>query len=449
MKTRHRILLVIILIISVLVRIGAVFIMGDQVVELPGTSDQISYHNLALRVINGYGFTFGQNWWPATKAGEPTAHWSYLYTFYLVIVYTIFGPHPLVARLIQAFIVGILHPYLAYLLGNRLFPSAGKIAGLIAASWTTFYTYFIYYSSALMTESFYITVILGSLYLSISLVESLTNKSAKNWQLYSVSLGLMLGLAVLLRQLYLLFIPFLFAWIWWATRSKRRFAIKTMAISGIIVLAIILPFTLYNYSRFHRFVLLNNNAGYAFYWANHPYYGTHFIPILPSEKYTELLPIGLEGLDEAALDQELLHRGIQFVLDDPVRYMLLSLSRIPSFFEFWPSLNDNIISNIARVGGFGILLPFVIYGLILAVVKEAPGGKTISIFIASPMFLIMLFSIFYTILHLLIWALIRYRLPVDAVLILFSGPAVIDVSGRIHSKLVMQSQTKQTVPPGI
>jgi hypothetical protein len=300
-----------------------------------------------------------------------------------------------------------------------------------------------------MTESFYITVILGSLYLSISLVESLTNKSAKNWQLYSVSLGLMLGLAVLLRQLSLLFIPFLFAWIWWATRSKRRFAIKTMAISGIIVLAIILPFTLYNYSRFHRFVLLNNNAGYAFYWANHPYYGTHFIPILPSEKYTELLPIGLEGLDEAALDQELLHRGIQFVLDDPVRYMLLSLSRIPSFFEFWPSLNDNIISNIARVGGFGILLPFVIYGLILAVVKEAPGGKTISIFIASPMFLIMLFSIFYTILHLLIWALIRYRLPVDAVLILFSGPAVIDVSGRIHSKLVMQSQTKQTVPPGI
>ncbi|MCG7754902.1 glycosyltransferase family 39 protein, partial [Flavihumibacter cheonanensis] len=95
--------------------------------------DQISYNNLAQRVLGGDGFTFGELWWPLTAPGEPTAHWSFLYTLYLVIVYAIFGPNPLAARLIQAVIVGILHPLLAYLIGKRVF---GQIAGLIAAAIT-------------------------------------------------------------------------------------------------------------------------------------------------------------------------------------------------------------------------------------------------------------------------------------------------------------------------
>jgi hypothetical protein len=42
-----------------------------------------------------------------TAAGAPTAQWSFLYTLYLVVVYGLFGIHPLEARLIQAVIVGI------------------------------------------------------------------------------------------------------------------------------------------------------------------------------------------------------------------------------------------------------------------------------------------------------------------------------------------------------
>jgi hypothetical protein len=95
--------------------------MGDQVVDLPGTFDQISYNTLALRVLNGYGFTFGESWWPITPAGAPTAAWSFLYTLYLVAVYSLFGPYPLIARLIQAVIVGLLQPFLAYLIGYKVF----------------------------------------------------------------------------------------------------------------------------------------------------------------------------------------------------------------------------------------------------------------------------------------------------------------------------------------
>ena len=123
MSSKEKKVLVYIIVISVLLRLGAAFYLGNTVEILPGTFDQISYHNLALRIIDGYGFSFGEEWWPITKANAPTAHWSFLYTLYLAFIYKIFGPTPLVARIIQAVIVGIMQPYLTYKLGNRLFAS--------------------------------------------------------------------------------------------------------------------------------------------------------------------------------------------------------------------------------------------------------------------------------------------------------------------------------------
>ena len=71
-------ILIAILLLSILLRLGATFYLGDVIEILPGTYDQVSYHNLALRLLDGHGFTFGELWWPVTSANAPTAHWSYL-----------------------------------------------------------------------------------------------------------------------------------------------------------------------------------------------------------------------------------------------------------------------------------------------------------------------------------------------------------------------------------
>ena len=286
-----------------------------------------------------------------TAAGAPTAHWSYLYTYYVSLVYLLFGPHPLVARLIQAVLVGLLQPYLAFWLGRRLFSTP---VGLFAAALTAIYPYFIYYSATLMTEPFYIVAILASLCIAIRLQETLQAEDGKLTRkilVYSLALGLCLTVTILLRQLFILFIPVLFFWIWMANswRLNRQIIISLIVTSALVILSV-LPFTMYNYQRFHRFVLLNTNAGFAFFWANHPIYGTHFIPILPPEvgDYGDLIPVELRRLDEAALDQALLKEGIRFVTEDPGRYFWLSLSRIPAFFMFWPSKDSDLISNLAR-----------------------------------------------------------------------------------------------------
>ncbi len=326
-----------IIFLSVLFRVAISFYLGNSVEILPGTHDQVSYHNLAIQFINGYGFTFGERWWPITAANAPTAHWSYLYTYYLILVYKIFGPNPLAARLLQAIIVGILQPLVVYQMGKHIF---NQKVGIIAAAITAFYIYFIYYSATLMTKSFYILAILASLYFSMKLVEANQKGQNKKITKFMVLLGVSLGAGVLLRQLILLFVPFLFLWIWWSGRKTgQKSLIPALITSGIVIIVMILPFTIYNYSRFDRFVLLNTNAGYAFFWGNHPIYGTHFESILPPEMgtYEGLIPEELRHLDEAALERELLSRGIQFILDEPGRYVMLSLSRIPPYFMFWPS----------------------------------------------------------------------------------------------------------------
>jgi len=406
-----------ILLLSVVLRVGASIFLGDKVVVLPGTSDQVSYHNLALRVLGGYGFTFDKDWWPATRAGEPTAHWSYLYTLFLVVVYWIFGPHPIAARLIQAISIGLIHPYLVYKLGNRLF---SHTAGLIAAFITAVYIYFIYYAATLMTEPFYITAILCSLLMLFK--NSQPGRTQRIQVTDAVYLGLSFGAAILLRQLYLLIIPFALLWLVWACKkSFQHFPLRQITISLVIIFVLIMPFTIYNYNRFGRFVLLNTNAGFAFFWGNHPIYGSSFIPILTSDQYRELLPQDQLHLDEAALDQELLNRAIGFVTADPIRYFNLSISRISSYIEFWPSANSGLISNISRVASFGIFLPFMLWGLVLDIANRK---QDFWIELASPSSFIILFGVVYAGIHILTWTLIRYRLPIDAVLILYAAIAI-------------------------
>lgn len=439
---RH--ILIAIIGVSVLVRIAAAIYLGNRVEIMPGTYDQVSYHNLAMRILAGHGFSFGEEWWPITDANAPTAHWSYLYTLYLTVIYLLVGPQPLVARLIQAFIVGILFPWLTYKIGKNVFNE--KIA-LVGAGISAVYLYFVYYAGSLMTESFYITAILASLYLAMMLVQNTRPDqvsqervpSQKGIYKVALALGITLGCGILLRQLILLFVPFLFLWIWWSSGVNKKKMILPLVFSSMVIGVMILPFTIYNYTRFERFVLLNTNSGYAFFWGNHPIYGTHFEPILPAKMgtYQELIPTELHTLDEAALDQALLKRGIQFILDEPDRYILLSLSRIPAYFMFWASGESGTISNLSRVFSFGIAWPFMLAGVILAPMSRFSRQK---FSLSSPVMLLYSFITIYTLIHVLTWTLIRYRLPVDAVLIPFAALALFSFSQFMHNRLLKKGQ---------
>jgi hypothetical protein len=137
------------------------------------------------------------------------------------------------------------------------------------------------------------------------------------------------------------------------------------------------------------------------------------------------------GLDEASLDRELLARGVGFVTEDPLRYILLSVSRLADYFLFWPTADSSLLSNLSRVLSFGWLWPFMLYGAVLAFRRPMPALEKA----ASPAGLLMLFSLVYSGIHILSWSLIRYRLPVDAVLLVFAGLGVSAVLDNARHRL--------------
>ena len=128
------------------------------------------------------------------------------------------------------------------------------------------------------------------------------------------------------------------------------------------------------------------------------------------------------------MEQELMRRGFGFVRDNPIRYLQLSLSSIPVYFMFWPSRDSGLLSNLSRVTSFGLLWPFMLYGVILSFLVR-PWSLTR--LIIAPAFLLQMFLMIYTAIHVLTWTLVRYRIPVDAILVIFASLAFIDLSQRI------------------
>jgi hypothetical protein len=407
----------VILFFGIALRLVGALYQGDRVETLPGIWDQVSYDELARRVSAGHGFSFDRDWWPMTRGGEPTAHWSYLYTLGIAGVYRIVGAHPIVVRLLQVVLVGLLTPWLTWRLARRV---AGERAALLAAGMSAVYAYFVYYSGALVTESLFICGVLASLECAAALAERSRSSDTSGIVRASLLLGLALAATVLLRQVFLLFVPVLVVWLMvWNRRHAGIGARRTVgAIApAVTVLALaILPFTIYNTSRFGGFTLLNTNAGFAFYWANHPIHGRSFKSILPEDGpgYADLIPEDLRHLNEAEMDRALMKRGLRIVRDDPLRYAVLSVNRGKDLFKFWPSRTSSTMSNLARVLSFGLLLPLILIGLqpTLGILTRGDSAARWTLL------LLLAFAVSYAIIHLLSWSLIRYRLPIDAILMI-------------------------------
>ncbi len=428
MKRRPNSYLFAILIGSVLLRLAVAVYLGNEVNAPALLTDQQSYHSLGARLIAGYGFSFDQGWYPFTPANTPTAHWSFLYSLFVAGVYALLGVHPLAVRLVQAVLGGLLLPWMAYRLAKALFrpplrePRESEPLALLAALFTALYPYFILYSATLMTETFYTVATLWSLERSLVLTDQIRARpTARPLRSSAVPLGLSLGIGTVLRQSLLPWVPVLFLYLLWVgwRAGRLRATVQGLGVAGLILVACILPWTIRNYLVYDDFLLLNSNTGYAMYSAQHPLHGTNF-----REFEAAPLPEGCWGRPEPELDRLLMRQGIQFILDDPGRYLLLSLSRGRAFFEFWPTADTTLLHNVGRTASFGLVLPFLIYGLVLAIRDPEFRDRNLLLF---------LFSSFYTFLHMLTWAMVRYRLPIDAALMPLVAWAVRDLAHRVRA----------------
>jgi hypothetical protein len=282
-RSKNLQVLLLIVLAAVLLRVAVAIWLGNEVDAPPLLTDQRSYHALGIRLSTGHGFSFDKPWYPFyLPQDSPTAHWSYLYSLFVAAIYTVFGPQVLAARVIQAILGGILLPLAVYQLTRRVLESPAStqlhtalcqrslnVAALpvVAAGMAAVYFYFVLYAATLMTETFFIISLLWALNRAIALADSPTLKNG-------LALGIGLAAATLLRQSVIPGIAVIMLWlIWTAWRVHRlRQALGYRYRFSYGASLCIAPFTLRNY-RVWRVLLLNSNAGYAMYSAQHPLHG--------------------------------------------------------------------------------------------------------------------------------------------------------------------------------
>ena len=425
--------LIAILALSVLLRFGVALYLGDTV---PSDKDETSYSTLAGRLATGHGYSFPSGWYPFTPADAPTSHWSFLYTAIVAAPYAVLGLHPLAPRLAQALVAGLLMPWLMWRLTRRITRRAAhgadpqsELVPLLAAFLTAVYAYFVLYGAMVQTEAFFICAVLWSLERGMAVEDGLAHGGSIKLQL-SLTLGLSLGIATLLRQSILPWVALMLGYLLWVGWRETRASVRRLPtqvlgglfVTGAVIASCILPFTVRNYRVYGEFLLLNSNAGYAMYSAQHPMQGTNFQEYAAAPLPEDLVD---KGLNEAQWDRELMRRGIGFVTESPGRYLLLSLSRVRDYFEFWPTADSSTLFNLGRVLSFGIFLPLMIWGVILAARRYG-----------SRLALLYLFMGFYSVLHILTWAMSRYRLPVDAVALPFAAMAIVELADLFRSQAV-------------
>ena len=291
---------------------------------------------------------------------------------------------------------------------------------LAAAGITALYPFFVYYSGVLMTEGVYLLTATWALVATVALAEEQTGWRWGVW-------GLAVGLTVLLRQVFVPLAGLLLLYVLWKSGWRVRW--RDLALAGGVVAALILPWTVRNYLVFDRFLLLNSQSGQILWNANHPGQGVHFQPagMFP-------VPADLEGANEVDLTNELGRRAVEIILQDPWRFLRLSLNRLGLYFMFVGSPGSSLLGRAARGFYLVICLPFMVGGLLLSLCEWRHWVFWY------------LFAAAYTAVHVISWVQYRYRMLVDVALVPFAALAIVALVARLRRGRAGQSSVAARRP---
>lgn len=206
---------------------------------------------------------FNHQWATAIANGESFMDGPYfrapLYTWFLGIIYRLFGTGPWAPRIVQA-VIGALNCGLLFIVGRRAFNRAvGIIAGIAGA----FYWTFAYFDGTLLSPVLII-------FFNLLLIWGLLSAGARRRPLLWLANGVLLGLSAITRPDILLLAPAAAVWIVTLHRPVWKRAAGYAALLFCGCLLVILPITIRNYIVSGEPVLIATNGGVNFYIGNNP-----------------------------------------------------------------------------------------------------------------------------------------------------------------------------------
>ncbi|HIE61178.1 MAG TPA: hypothetical protein EYQ02_05830 [Microbacterium sp.] len=350
----------------------------------------------------------------------------------MACVYALFGASLTALKAVQA-VIGAGTCVLVWGLTRELFDR--RVAALAGAI-SVVYSMHVFYGGTVMIVNLQVPLVIGLVWASLC---ALRRPSIPIW----ASCGLLLGLSALARQTVLLLAPVLALWILFGMPGPysfaRRFAFGTAF--GVVILALVLPFTVRNYVVGDDLVLLNSTGGANFYMGNQrgadgtwqlPSIGTRTRvdnPRAMRDAFTKAAESATgRPLKPSEVSSYWLGRGMDEVRADWTRWLRLEARKFGLFwnaYEIWNNRSLEVSKRFSWVlqmplVSFGVVAPLGLLGLFLTARRWrelVPVHATIACYLASA---------------LLFFVLSRYRLPATVLLIPFAAFAVVELIGRLR-----------------
>ena len=275
-------------------------------------ADAFWYHMSAINLAEGRGYVHH-------FTGQPTAAWPPGYPFILSVLYRTFGVDPGWGFALNA-VAGTITCWLAGLVAAR---AAGRRAQILATGLMAILPSHVLFSSLLLTETIFTTMLAALVLAGIVLVDSARERSALWWTVW----GAFVGLAGLVRAeaVLLLAVPVLVpragAWRW-------RTALVAVAFAATGLVLAQKPWIVRNAELFGRFIPASTSFGRTFLIGHNPVAdgGMNLWSPDPEADRRDLTIGGPER--ELAVDDRLRDAGLRYMLDNPAAEMRLVFQRL-------------------------------------------------------------------------------------------------------------------------
>jgi hypothetical protein len=224
----------------------------------PLTHDEREYLALARSLARGEGYHY-----PADEPAPGTWQHFGRAPGYPAFLSTFVVPVPVEhvprrVQIVQACVaaVGI---WLIAIIASR---AGGPSAGIAAAGIAAIYPPAIWMPAFALTETLYSTLALGLAWLLSRWCQ--VDVSPKARRHVDPALGVIAGIATLVRPTMVFFMPFAAAWIW------RRRSLRHAAAFLLFAALVVAPWTIRNHRVYGRWIAIASEGGITFWTGNHP-----------------------------------------------------------------------------------------------------------------------------------------------------------------------------------
>jgi 4-amino-4-deoxy-L-arabinose transferase-like glycosyltransferase len=403
--------------VAFVIRTGFVLTLQDQLYW----PDERVFDSIAWGLLNGNGY-----------ASDPFRANPVL-PFFLTIIYKTFGYNYIAPRIIQSFI-GALTVIIVFAIAQRLYDRrVAFLAGLGVALYPPLvYTCGVFYVSCLFTFLVAFSVYLLSLNRECEGIRSF---------MFLLLSGIVIGITVLCRPIFLAFIPFALVFVIFSYRGKALHRITYGGVLLLLIFLTIFPWTLRNYVQYKRPILVSTGGGLFLWKGNNeltrgdtddrylqPGVGelwtTRLKELEPgyrktlTQKYAKVQQ-DLQAIDSIDHDEYLQRLALGFIMQRPSRSLELFVQKLRTFYAPFSRVraeNRDVISKKKRLILSAIFYPMLFLGLF---------GMLNSLRTVRQHFILYLPVLSLTFVYGVLTSATRFRLPIDPYIIIFASYGII------------------------